>query len=254
MSDKYRLELELAPHVDPEWASAFLIELRLQEVPGDRIGDALAEVEAHVAESGETAAEAFGDPAEYAKSLGLKARPTSGAALLGTMLSLVPFVLALDLVWDGAAALRAGKVCPIEVGQLTSVGLFGVVLVVFAVATGPTLRLIGRCRSAAGPVVGLVAVLIALPSFFWSVPVFTIPARWALLVGAAILLASAPVDYWTMSRLNDPVTPPLPGPGEPDDAAAAAREERRRRLQAWLFAAMFPLAGLMVAMVLLVAP
>lgn len=57
------------PHVEPAWAEAFLIELRLRSVAGDQIGAALAEVEAHCAESGETARSAFGDPAAYATDL-----------------------------------------------------------------------------------------------------------------------------------------------------------------------------------------
>lgn len=57
------------PHVEPGWAEAFLLELRLRRVDGRRIGAALAEVEAHCAESGETAREAFGDPSAYAVEL-----------------------------------------------------------------------------------------------------------------------------------------------------------------------------------------
>lgn len=43
-----------------------LVALRLREVPGDRIGEVLAEVEAHVAETGEDPTEAFGPPRRYA--------------------------------------------------------------------------------------------------------------------------------------------------------------------------------------------
>lgn len=46
-----------------------LLALRLRDVPGARIGEALAEVESHVAETGEDPAEAFGPPAQYADSL-----------------------------------------------------------------------------------------------------------------------------------------------------------------------------------------
>ena len=42
------------PHVEQDWAEAFLLELRLRGVGGRRIGAALAEVEAHCAESGES--------------------------------------------------------------------------------------------------------------------------------------------------------------------------------------------------------
>lgn len=51
-TDAYRRELLLA--------------LRLRDVPGPRIAEVLAEVDSHVAESGENPAEAFGPPREYA--------------------------------------------------------------------------------------------------------------------------------------------------------------------------------------------
>jgi hypothetical protein len=43
-----------------------LVALRLREVPGPRIGDILAEVESHVADTGESPYEAFGTPRQYA--------------------------------------------------------------------------------------------------------------------------------------------------------------------------------------------
>lgn len=43
-----------------------LLALRLRDVPGDRIGEVLAEVEAHVAETGEDPVDAFGPPRRYA--------------------------------------------------------------------------------------------------------------------------------------------------------------------------------------------
>lgn len=46
-----------------------LMALRLQEVPGDRIGDVLAEVEAHTAETGEDPLEAFGPAKAYAREI-----------------------------------------------------------------------------------------------------------------------------------------------------------------------------------------
>jgi uncharacterized membrane-anchored protein len=43
-----------------------LIQLRLRDVPGDRIGQILAEVETHVADTGLDPVDAFGEPGEYA--------------------------------------------------------------------------------------------------------------------------------------------------------------------------------------------
>lgn len=59
----------IAPSGDKTWRDSFIIELRLLDVPGDRIGDELMTVETHVGESGESAPEAFGDPRAYARAL-----------------------------------------------------------------------------------------------------------------------------------------------------------------------------------------
>jgi len=43
-----------------------ILALRMREVPGDRIGEIVAEVESHVADTGEDPVEAFGPAREYA--------------------------------------------------------------------------------------------------------------------------------------------------------------------------------------------
>ena len=56
------------------------LELRRRDVPGTRIGEVIAEVEAHVAESGDRAAEAFGPPSEYAQRVSDTLRPPPAEA------------------------------------------------------------------------------------------------------------------------------------------------------------------------------
>lgn len=50
----------------PKWRDQLVYYLRMAEIPGDRIGDILLEVESHIQETGETPDEAFGGPKEYA--------------------------------------------------------------------------------------------------------------------------------------------------------------------------------------------
>lgn len=69
------IEARLAPHVDAKWASAVILQLRMRGVSGEQIGEALAEVESHVVESGESAQDAFGEPVAYAKALNLPVAP-----------------------------------------------------------------------------------------------------------------------------------------------------------------------------------
>lgn len=52
-----------------DYGQSLVLHLRLQEVPPDRIGEIVAEVESHVAETGEDPVEAFGTARDYAASL-----------------------------------------------------------------------------------------------------------------------------------------------------------------------------------------
>lgn len=49
--------------------------LRRYDVPAPRIGEAVAEVESHLADTGEDPVDAFGEPDEYARELSRDARP-----------------------------------------------------------------------------------------------------------------------------------------------------------------------------------
>jgi acyl-CoA synthetase (NDP forming) len=51
---------------DRAWCDDLLLALRLRDVPGTRIGEVIAEVQSHVAETGEDPRQAFGTPKEYA--------------------------------------------------------------------------------------------------------------------------------------------------------------------------------------------
>jgi hypothetical protein len=56
----YAMERALAPHVDKKWAKSFILELRMLDVEGARIGAALSEVESHCSDSGQSAQQALG--------------------------------------------------------------------------------------------------------------------------------------------------------------------------------------------------
>lgn len=57
------------PETIADYRQSLVLHLRLQEVPPERIGEIVAEVESHVAETGEDPTEAFGTPRAYAASL-----------------------------------------------------------------------------------------------------------------------------------------------------------------------------------------
>ena len=99
------------------WSDALLLRLRMREVPGARIGEVLAEVQSHVAETGEHPREAFGPAKEYADQVAdaLGAPPSRGwrdavrgltwpDLLTAAIIGLASFLLA-DSLW----ALGAGE-------------------------------------------------------------------------------------------------------------------------------------------------
>jgi hypothetical protein len=57
-----------------------ILALRMREVPGDRIGEIVAEVESHLADTGEDPREAFGPAKEYAASVSGRPRVRWGWA------------------------------------------------------------------------------------------------------------------------------------------------------------------------------
>ena len=54
---------------DKKWLDELTVQLRALQIKGSAIGDAIAQAEIHLIESGESAQVAFGGPAAYAKSL-----------------------------------------------------------------------------------------------------------------------------------------------------------------------------------------
>ncbi|MGJ9414182.1 HAAS signaling domain-containing protein [Aeromicrobium sp. CF4.19] len=83
-----------------------VLALRLKDVPGDRIGEIVAEVESHVTETGEDPVEAFGTPKQYAASLTDEHRP---GPWWQTLISLVSSAVAGWFLAQGALALLLGE-------------------------------------------------------------------------------------------------------------------------------------------------
>ncbi|KAA9110732.1 HAAS signaling domain-containing protein [Microbacterium rhizomatis] len=58
-----------------KYTQQLMLALRLRDVPGEVIGDAIAQVESHIAETGEDPVAAFGPAREYAASFGGETAP-----------------------------------------------------------------------------------------------------------------------------------------------------------------------------------
>ncbi len=68
---------------DQRYLNELTYALQLQKLSGARIGEILAEVEVHVAQSGESARNAFGDPQDYARQFALAPADNAGRAYGG---------------------------------------------------------------------------------------------------------------------------------------------------------------------------
>lgn len=191
-----------------EWRDAFVLELRLREVPGPQIGEALAEVEAHCADSGQSPEEAFGDPVRYAAAraagvVGFSAlrRTAVRAWWIGT--AALAGALAL---WSGINAVIDSTAGEVTLGEVLMVaGLPPLLAVIVALAFRP-----GMGRRLPLLVVVAYAVCIgaaAASRMLWPQVVLRVPAVALVLIGTLAL----GVALWSMrsarlrsDRLADP--------------------------------------------------
>lgn len=195
---------------DDAWREAFVLELRLREVPGSVIGEALAEVDAHCADSGQTPLEAFGDPVRYAAS---RAGGTTGpavfrrTALRAWWIGTAAIVGALGL-WTGIAGVVGDGTTELRLSDaLTAILLPPVLAVLVAATFRPGM---GRYL----PVMVAVAFAVCLPAavagrLLWPHEIARVPALIPTLVGVVVL----GVALWPLlggRSHHDPVTDPRP--------------------------------------------
>lgn len=194
--------------VDDAWREAFVLELRMREVAGTVIGEALAEVEAHCADSGQTPQEAFGDPVRYAAR---RASGTAGpAALWRTALRAwwiqTAAIVGAQGLWIGITGVLDRGTAPIQLGDvLTPVLLPPLLAVILAVTLRPGM---GRRL----PVMVAVAFVVAVGAgvgfgLLGPQVIAEVPALPLVLVGAVALLTAA----WPILRgwhRHDPITDP----------------------------------------------
>jgi hypothetical protein len=189
-----------------------VLALRMHDVPGDRIGQVVAEVESHVAESGEDPVDAFGSPPAYAEriraTLGPPPRRRPGAVVAATV-TVVAVVLALQalaaLTGDGRVAVTAGVV--VAVGLVVAAATLLVPLL-----ARPMWQFVAAYAVAAPAATGALALL--------DEPVLVTVPAWAALV-VAVLVGVA--GFVLVRRLSDPIveprvtTEPAAGVAPPED-------------------------------------
>jgi len=224
----------LAPHVTPTWRDAFVVELRLRDVRGDAIGDALAEVDAHCADSGQDAMTAFGDPAGYARGLA-DVLPTHRRTPVRDVVAVVLQTAGvMGTVWSVRPWLR-GEPLTASTGPVVTAALCLVVAVVLCLAPARPLRWFARARwwqvALAGT--GMTAVVVAPGALLPNAPL-TAPSA-PLAAVSVLLLAVGAVTLFLDATLSDEVRGPADAP------------RPRARLRAALLSAALPAVALLVA-------
>ncbi|NKE09357.1 MULTISPECIES: hypothetical protein [Kocuria] len=229
------------------WCDDFVMELRLMDVPGDVIGDRLAEVEAHCAESGETPDEAFGEPVAYAKTVGAESPKESAGGLWATAALSVGQVLALLVGTRAAGAWAAGESVAYNAVQVLCLALAAAVLVLLPVALRFLLQrplLTGLPYFASFMALALGAVLageLDLPALI------TAPAALVTVGLFVVTVVLGWVSYRDLSSSQDPVTSPLSAFGTATSAEGKAAGGSRG--VALLMAVVFPVFYVLLSVV-----
>lgn len=192
---------------DKQWLDEMIIELRLREISGTAIGDAVAAVETHCAESGERPAEAFGDPREYARALHFTPSQLSDTSAQGWAKVLAPIaagLVAVNLVPGIVRAIFDGSTVAISWGDLAA-------LAVLALVVGLSIRYLHALlhNKVAGILFfgGAVAAMAMLPILIQTVA-FTLPVVVAIALTLACLVASVLGMHWQRHALDDPIVDP----------------------------------------------
>jgi len=119
-----------------EYTRQLALALRMRHVPGAAIGDAVAQVESHVADTGEDPVEAFGPAGAYAASVAATVdRPAPALRVVRlALLALAGALLGIVLAVGVAGSLRGepvlGGIPPVVAVVVGGLGIVGVLVVV----------------------------------------------------------------------------------------------------------------------------
>ncbi len=208
-----------------EYCDALETALRTRDVPGPRIGAVLAEVRAHLADSGEDPGEAFGPPDAYAAALTAVRDPEPLRRRVATVLRLL--ALGLGTWW-----LVTG-VSDLVTGDRPSFGLLPLTLLLAALGAAPWLadQVTSTSRAAVVRVSIAFALgwaaLVGLLVVAGEVATVEVPATVPAVVGGVLAVAG----WFGGPALVDPVVDPFDSPDEIRDRVR--RETRSMHLVAW---------------------
>jgi len=239
-----------APHnqaSDKKWFEDLIVELRLRQVSGGAIGDTVASARELLADTGQSATEAFGPARDYAAALELPHDDRSiwqGATLWSSLAGLIAFLTFMQALvpWAKSEPLL------ISPGQLALLAIAVVLIALLPLYLTAAIR---------HPwVLGLILVIGGAAGYFSSfVAPATIEEAWLVLaatpwvIGGAVAMVVVAIGSTIRSLRRgtlDDITDPRQGPG--------SGRQRAGLVMALVTAWLFPIfSGLMVAVAMLVS-
>lgn len=226
-------------HLPRTWREELSLTLRLRGASGARIGDVLAVAEAHCAQSGQGAQQAFGAAEQYAAAIPLSEHehPDGFAELAKAALPSMVGLAGMMLTFTATNAWLSEQAAEASWGAAAGVvGIFGV-----SVAVVRWFGVFARRRWAFAVLVGLVASAFTAATLGADAAAFTLPTPVAALTGVALLAAGA---LWGRQQLVvDPVTDPLRGDPTPRITRLVAA------IQPWLFPVATAIGVLLIVLI-----
>ena len=197
-----------------KWLEGLTIELRLLDVNGTRIGDAVATAREFLADSGALAEESFGSARHYAAALSLPATADAAKGVWGATLRSGLGLLGLTALTQTVVPLTHQTDVTFGLGVLLTT-VVALATIAFLPRLLPTIieRTLshGKVRAfVEGAAGGLVITLVFVLIFLWSADriVFSVPALPVFIVAVVLLIAPPLWAQFQHSDQVDPIVPP----------------------------------------------
>jgi hypothetical protein len=231
-----------ATMTDKTWIDLFILELRLRRVPGAAIGDAVASVRELLADSGQSAEDAFGPAREYAASLDLPTMNPKQQALKTVLLPVLGLFAFLVFAL-ASTAWFAGNAVLLSVPQALVLSIPVLLTVLFSFPFYP--RAVVRQRWLVVPLVlsaglaGAVSALIApsTESDAWWV-LSPLPLMVATVTALVVMSAIGTITTLRSGDTDEII--------EPLDAPETARKRGGRRAFLIVTDWLFPILALVI--------